>query len=84
MGHPKVYPRVYGGTPDADGMPHDAEGLSPRVRGNLLHALDSWPEIRSIPACTGEPPSVSRTWSRVTVYPRVYGGTLPDFSLGAA
>ena len=51
------------------------EGLSPRVRGNLIYGSDPLVLPGSIPACAGEPP-----WSRETVfccwvYPRVCGGT---------
>ena len=34
-GDERVYPRVCGGTPDADGLNIKERGLSPRVRGNL-------------------------------------------------
>ena len=58
-----VYPRAYGGTPVAHRSAERLiiDGLSPRVRGNLLapSAADTgWPVIRasrSIPARTGEP-----------------------------
>ena len=53
-GH-KVYPRVYGGTLPTAWAETRSSGLSPRVRGNLSHALGSGQQIRSIPACTGEP-----------------------------
>ena len=70
-----VYPRVYGGT-YGDLLGQDSpEGLSPRVRGNLLLILFFHLLLRSIPACTGEP--TSDYWPIFTseVYPRVYGGT---------
>ena len=71
----RVYPRVYGGTPNGAGPSTLEGGLSPRVRGNPL----SWSGVAvcvgSIPACTGEP--VLDTDVRLIrwVYPRVYGGT---------
>ena len=50
-------------------------GLSPRVRGNLGFAPELQIELRSIPACAGEPrPIVRWAWS-TRVYPRVCGGT---------
>ena len=72
---PAVYPRVYGGTPNQGMRPRCALGLSPRVRGNRRHAQEPHTGLWSIPACTGEPCTTSRssTWS--WVYPRVYGGT---------
>ena len=73
----RVYPRVCGGT----GCMHDradgAEGLSPRVRGNLRRVLRSPDQERSIPACAGEP-SPPQLFARPDrVYPRVCGGTIP-------
>ena len=73
-----VYPRVYGGTRQAQGFLDAYQGLSPRVRGNRRHrpALDA--ASRSIPACTGEPRLYLRMRRPFRVYPRVYGGTSPD------
>ena len=70
-----VYPRVCGGTNDLIRTQPGYEGLSPRVRGNLI-ALCQYPRtLRSIPACAGEPPSCwCRPYQR-QVYPRVCGGT---------
>ena len=70
-----VYPRVCGGT--AKGRPHSgqAQGLSPRVRGNLRQRVAAGVHGGSIPACAGEPrPHASRP-GRGRVYPRVCGGT---------
>ena len=50
-------------------------GLSPRVRGNPPRALFVRFLSRSIPACTGEPPALSKRFAPLAVYPRVYGGT---------
>ena len=50
-------------------------GLSPRLRGNLHHADQVAPEVRSIPACAGEPALTSMGRLRIQVYPRVCGGT---------
>ena len=72
---PGVYPRVYGGTAAAAGRRPGGRGLSPRVRGNPQNGVFQWISQRSIPACTGEPPGARPLPSRVSVYPRVYGGT---------
>ena len=71
----RVYPRVCGGTDAKSFVCELFEGLSPRVRGNLVvHVVP--PEIaRSIPACAGEPTSCSGITSHTPVYPRVCGGT---------
>ena len=71
----RVYPRVYGGTPLLYDMSTIRRGLSPRVRGN--HHADALRHLieRSIPACTGEPCCRVPRTRRLTVYPRVYGGT---------
>ena len=55
-----VYPRVCGGT--LNEPPDDAGGigLSPRVRGNLPAHRHAHPHARSIPACAGEPRSISK------------------------
>ena len=51
----KVYPRVYGGTGDGLAELWLPIGLSPRVRGNLRESAPRLIQVRSIPACTGEP-----------------------------
>ena len=71
----RVYPRVCGGTHDYVARLTDAEGLSPRVRGNPADVGARRPKGGSIPACAGEPrPPCSRPPVR-RVYPRVCGGT---------
>ena len=42
------------------------------------------PCLRSIPACTGEPPNQPDIEQALWVYPRVYGGTQPDNRGGTA
>ena len=74
-GEKPVYPRVYGGTRRRQILVCTPTGLSPRVRGNLVVPLAGAADLRSIPACTGEPPSRPGTPSVEAVYPRVYGGT---------
>ena len=75
MGLPSgVYPRVCGGTVQAERQPYAFQGLSPRVRGNrelLLPAVVA----RSIPACAGEPSFRRLSVTSLSVYPRVCGGT---------
>ena len=50
-------------------------GLSPRVRGNRAEGVTGWDEEGSIPACAGEPSTSAPTWTVLSVYPRVCGGT---------
>ena len=71
-----VYPRVCGGTSPASPAGANAQGLSPRVRGNPLCPGMGSPACRSIPACAGEPPVSAFPPCPVRVYPRVCGGTL--------
>ena len=73
---PRVYPRVCGGTENAAGFDGQGVGLSPRVRGNLWDTCRGWLRTGSIPACAGEPRSMSRIAPVTRVYPRVCGGTL--------
>ena len=79
-----VYPRVCGGTNSKKGTKSVAEGLSPRVRGNLseTNMRDVW--NRSIPACAGEPKFARAIGNKYGVYPRVCGGTASCTSWGAA
>ena len=70
----KVYPRVCGGAVCVRVYRSFSPGLSPRVRGSPPSLADRARELRSIPACAGEPRShgvgVALSW----VYPRVCGG----------
>ena len=50
-------------------------GLSPRVRGNLLQKSTLLMGKGSIPACAGEPLAPDSCTSKPAVYPRVCGGT---------
>ena len=56
-------------------------GLSPRVRGNRFVDPDAEYRMRSIPACTGEPPRLEYRRPERRVYPRVYGGTISTASI---
>ena len=51
------------------------KGLSPRVRGNRREECPEVPLYGSIPACAGEPFSLSAFQDDLPVYPRVCGGT---------
>ena len=80
----QVYPRAYGGTRIMIEDRKHLDGLSPRVRGNLLlHRCHKCLE-RSIPARTGEPGAPSTPPKRSRVYPRAYGGTAARLAPGAA
>ena len=71
-----VYPHVCGGTQTGCGRECQFDGLSPRVRGNLLVIHVAPIGGRSIPACAGEPKCLNRFALPIAVYPRVCGGTL--------
>ena len=71
----RVYPRVCGGTNLVAGDAARREGLSPRVRGNLVGTAGPPAEPRSIPACAGEPSPPRYPAPSQRVYPRVCGGT---------
>ena len=71
----RVYPRVCGGTPPRQLRQPAAEGLSPRVRGNLDGPGARTASRGSIPACAGEPRSGAGWRPARRVYPRVCGGT---------
>ena len=71
----EVYPRVCGGTYSAERVLRLHRGLSPRVRGNLEGQNPALGDVRSIPACAGEPRGSESGPRRCTVYPRVCGGT---------
>ena len=70
-----VYPRVCGGTAAEQLADTELEGLSPRVRGNLVGGEGGAEGGRSIPACAGEPRPAASIHPRTGVYPRVCGGT---------
>ena len=71
----EVYPRVCGGTEAWLLSVMWCEGLSPRVRGNLLVHQAGLHYGRSIPACAGEPGHSQIDILHCQVYPRVCGGT---------
>ena len=54
-----VYPRVCGGTSVSEVGASYPPGLSPRVRGNPAAADSPLYDVRSIPACAGEPTSLA-------------------------
>ena len=72
-----VYPRVGGGTANAEASVGSSTGLSPRGRGNPLLLMPRPHMPGSIPAWAGEPsPNGKATHARV--YPRVGWGTPPN------
>ena len=71
----RVYPRECGGTRDVSAEEHQAQGLSPRVRGNPAAADPDPAAAGSIPASAGEPSSRGRSSDSRRVYPRECGGT---------
>ncbi len=73
---PTVYPRVCGGTSWATSRVSTCNGLSPRVRGNPVAGRGARHDLRSIPACAGEPSRSQGCGASVPVYPRVCGGTV--------
>ncbi len=64
-----------GGTPTIFPAKLKPPGLSPRVRGNPLLTQSELTNLRSIPACAGEPRRNVGTGNPLWVYPRVCGGT---------
>ena len=77
----RVYPRVCGGTREEARQRREAEGLSPRVRGNPAERTSARAFSRSIPACAGEPTVIALILNSTKVYPRVCGGTLGGYSI---
>ena len=72
----RVYPRACGGTVPRIVPSYPIEGLSPRVRGNLISIASPSRSDGSIPARAGEPPAPSISPKNVRVYPRACGGTV--------
>ena len=70
-----VYPRERGGTDRLKILDWQAEGLSPRTRGNRPAAADQPTDRGSIPANAGEPAPWRRWMGARRVYPRERGGT---------
>ena len=70
-----VYPRVCGGTEALAVLRPFYGGLSPRVRGNPIMITCRPADVRSIPACAGEPHTPWLKPIPHRVYPRVCGGT---------
>ena len=74
----RVYPRVCGGAASRTNTVTALWGLSPRVRGSPNLANTCSTDLRSIPACAGEPSSGDIFCSSSTVYPRVCGGAVTN------
>ena len=71
--HIRVYPRVCGAAITLSLSSTAWSGLSPRVRGSRVTALDRVNRIRSIPACAGQPAGIDVLVCEHKVYPRVCG-----------
>ena len=71
----KVYPRACGGTLSLDKRHQLLQGLSPRLRGNLVAHLRIRHIRGSIPAPAGEPADDNKLPAGSAVYPRACGGT---------
>ena len=69
-----------GGTGRIVSKVYDRPGLSPRVRGNQPRRPPTLLRKGSIPACAGEPPPKVDASSVTTVYPRVCGGTMVQWT----
>ena len=68
-----VYPRVYGERAPSQHEPHQATGLSPRIRGTAPPHPPSCTARRFIPAYTGNGSMCQNSRFKPPVYPRVYG-----------
>ena len=71
----RVYPRACGGTSVAYTLTWTMQGLSPRVRGNLVAGVFGGGIGGSIPARAGEPSRHVNHSLVKPVYPRACGGT---------
>ena len=71
----EAYPRVCGATSIGFAMDDGVKGLSPRVRGNPLHAPGRAVQSGPIPACAGQPPAHAPRARAGWAYPRVCGAT---------
>ena len=69
------YPRVCGGTLKKKYNSPLQQELSPRVRGNQTDLEKAQGEVRTIPACAGEPLQEDNARYSYENYPRVCGGT---------
>ncbi len=78
----KDYPRVCGGTEQSWRESPTGNGLSPRVRGNLFVLAFAVFNVRTIPACAGEPVCAAVSVAGLEDYPRVCGGTGPTEGCG--
>ena len=75
LARPQDYPRMCGGTLILLHPRQCMDGLSPHVRGNPLRSHVLVVEMRTIPACAGEPLSIRLIQPPLWDYPRMCGGT---------
>ena len=79
-----AYPRVCGATSAPIGTIAQGQGLSPRMRGNLLLLQRASGHHGPIPAYAGQPPTSRRPRTSGGAYPRVCGATgVPSGPTGA-
>ena len=71
-----AYPRVCGATCEKFNAVPPKEGLSPRVRGNLIHGPSGGGKTWPIPACAGQPTAWCLKLRWMWAYPRVCGATV--------
>ena len=71
-----AYPRGCGGTYSDRPGRRDCQGLSPRMRGNLLAGPVVQSVVGPIPADAGEPIAARAGASKMGAYPRGCGGTI--------
>ena len=72
---PPAYPHVCGATDETETKRITPVGLSPRVWGNLGHALESHDKDRPIPTCVGQPAENCHFRHSPRAYPHVCGAT---------
>ena len=69
----KVYPRECGAAASSRCRWYPSRGLSPRVRGSLVHGYPGRVDRRSIPASAGQPIFMASSNTASGVYPRECG-----------
>ena len=72
----RVDPRLRGGAIPYFGRRVNVQGRSPLARGSRGYSRRSFPSLRSIPACAGEPSTLPVDREPCRVDPRLRGGAL--------
>ena len=68
-----VHPRVHGELILCEDGALKNVGSSPRTRGTRVAGVQGRPDVRFIPAYTGNSPQTLQLWLRLPVHPRVHG-----------